>query len=137
MSRLTGGRRNETAPLRSPRPDGTRFARLAAMLLPNRVILLLLTAVVGCGYQWTFRCEPDGPDCPKGQACPTLPLGSGGCEDFGPMLDHDAIKVDAGRPPGCLAGLPYGNPFWDNAQVTCICVSFNDPEPGAAWSCPL
>ena len=100
------------------------------------LILIILTTAVGCGYDLTFLCNPGGPDCPKDQQCPTVPLGSGGCEDLPGVLDHAPIKVDAGRPIGCSAGLPYGNPFFGNSQQFCECIE-GAPGDAASWQCPL
>lgn len=102
--------------------------------------LLVAGALVACGdktYDVTFTCtEGGGAACTKGQTCPTVPLGSGGCEDLPGMFGHPDTKVDVGRPLGCEVGLSYGNPYYGDDQQTCNC-QINMPGAKPSWTCPI
>lgn|SRR5262249_15056608 len=91
-----------------------------------------------------YRCLDAGPACPNSQPSPTLLLDDTACGDLPPLFNHDPIRLDAGRPPGCMARLPYGNPFYAYTQQTCICTSAPtnvvgapDAPPAPEWQCPL
>jgi len=99
-------------------------------------------AACGNSYELTFRCNPGGELCPVGQVCPQLPLGSGGCEDLPSLFGHPAIPVNAGRPIGCVAELPFENPYFPGDQQPCFCQSTLVPGDAsvvetAGWECPL
>src|SRR5262249_2921676 len=100
------------------------------------VVLALTTFVAGCGYDLSFRCKPGGPDCPVDTACPAVPLGSGGCEDLPALFDNDSIPADLGRPVGCQALLPYGNPYYGATHQAWPCVAADGAQP-THWSCPI
>ncbi|HXU04431.1 MAG TPA: hypothetical protein VN903_25895 [Polyangia bacterium] len=88
----------------------------------------------GKTYPLTFTCDVDaGAACPAGQTCPAVPLSSTSCGDIPANLGHDAIPQSTGRPIGCTAGLPYGNPFYTDMQVICVCMDFG----GTRWVCAL
>jgi hypothetical protein len=89
------------------------------------------------GYPIVFICAVDvdgGADCPPGQTCPEVPLSSTSCGDLPGVLGHDSIPQTAGRPLGCWVSLPYGNPYFNNDQVTCVC---SNQLGGAQWLCPI
>lgn len=102
----------------------------------TRWLWLALVAALGCNgaYDVTFVCDPGGPECPRDEECPEVPLGSGGCEELPGLFGHDPAPVDVGRPVGCTVALSYGNPSYANEQQTCTC----DVKVGVArWGCPL
>ena len=101
-------------------------------------VVVALLAVVGCGdrYDVTFKCAAGAADCPAGEECPTVPLGSGGCDDLPGLFGHEPTKVDVGRPLGCMVGLAYGNPYYSNEQERCICKKLTPMSP-VEWLCPL
>ncbi len=101
-----------------------------------RPVLLLLLSFAACGYDLAFRCVPGGPDCPADTACPGVPLGSGGCEDLPALFDNDPIPANVGRPVGCQALLPYGNPYYGDSQQDCTCVAADGKVP-THWECPI
>ncbi|HET6281502.1 MAG TPA: hypothetical protein VFH73_11055 [Polyangia bacterium] len=97
----------------------------------------LLAVACDSDYPVSFICEPNGgADCPAGKACPTVPLGSGGCEDLPGLFGHQPTKVPAGRPRGCRVDLSYGNPYYGDTQQICICASVSPMSP-ATWGCPV
>jgi hypothetical protein len=109
-------------------------------------VLLCAVAAVACAsndkksYPITYACSVfDVPGCPAQQPCPSISLGAGGCEDLPGRFGDAPIKVETGRPAGCIVGLPYGNPYYGDIQQTCICAqatsSTAQPNP-LAWSCP-
>jgi hypothetical protein len=77
--------------------------------------------VDAAGYEVWFTCEVRagaGANCPDGEQCPRLPLGSGGCDGVPPCGSAsacgdyyqslpDGISPDAGYPRGCVVGMPY------------------------------
>ena len=72
-------------------------------------------------YPIAFVCEPDGgSDCPSGDPCPALPLGSDTCGDLPGLFGHPTTPVTTGRPIGCTVGLPYGNPYYADEQEWAI-----------------
>jgi hypothetical protein len=83
----------------------------------------------------SFQCSSRSPTCPAGP-CPSLPLGSGGCEDVGSLFGYPKVSVDAGRPAGCVVLLPYDNPFYCGSPQTCTCDELL-PDAGLNWICPL
>jgi hypothetical protein len=88
-------------------------------------------------YDETFTCTTAGTaGCPASQPCPTVPLGSGGCEDLPGLFEHPPTKVDVGRPEGCRVGLSYGNPYYGDSQQTCTC-SKVQPTSKPTWVCPI
>jgi hypothetical protein len=102
--------------------------------------------MTGCGTsEVSFQCNPSGTDvCPADRACPEVSLGADGCEDLPSLFGHPSIPVDVGRPVGCIARLPYGNPYFGNAQQTCDCqrVPFAngadaDELEKPHWECPI
>jgi hypothetical protein len=82
-----------------------------------------------------YMCNNPTPTCPAGP-CPSLPLGSGGCEDVGGLFGHPGVGADAGRPEGCWVYLSYGNPYYCGSPQPCYC-SRMLPDAGLAWVCPL
>ena len=90
-------------------------------------------------YPMTFVCLADaGPDCPSGQPCPEVPLSSAACGDIPANLGHEAIHQTTGRPVGCWAGLPYGNPYYTDTQVPCLCMAnWISSGTAAGWACAL
>jgi hypothetical protein len=103
---------------------------------------LVLVVVTACSsakktYPTTFTCSAlGGPGCPTNQTCPTVPLGSGGCEELPGLFGHPPTQVDSGRPLGCKVGLSYGNPYYGDDQQECTCQSVQkDAKP--TWSCPV
>jgi hypothetical protein len=102
------------------------------------VLVFLLVAGCGPGYELEFTCgDRQGPDCPDvDKECPTLPLGSGGCEDVPSLFGHPVIHVDVGRPKGCVAHLPYGNPYYSDTQEDCYCQP-QGYDKQLAWMCGL
>jgi hypothetical protein len=112
--------------------------------------LAIASLAIGCGrtrYDSYFRCgAPGTPDCPAGAECPEVPLGTNACGDLPELLDSDPIPADAGRPLGCEAGLPYGNPSYGDSQVVCFCKEGpvrTTSDAGvvgrypADWQCPI
>lgn len=101
---------------------------------------LLLCTLAACSddntYKLTYACGQAIGYCQLGQACPSVPLKTGGCEDLPEMLGHPAILVDAGVVPGCRVALPYGNPARGGDQVICDCRTGGDAGAAAAWICP-
>jgi hypothetical protein len=102
--------------------------------------------LAGCtSYDLAFRCQEPSQDatCPMDQDCPALPLGAGGCEDLPALFEHPAITAEVGRPLGCVARLPYENPFYPGSQQVCICSTrpVADSEGRVVektdWGCPL
>jgi hypothetical protein len=84
-------------------------------------------ALTGCDekntYPVTFTCAASTPGCSQGQICPTLPLDAGGCEELPGLFGNASTPVDAGRPLGCVVGLSYGNPHYEDGQQHCTCGS--------------
>jgi hypothetical protein len=110
---------------------GRRFATLIAGFI------LLLACDSHSGYSLMFVCSSDaGVECPHDQECPTLPLGPNSCGDLPGVLGHEPIPATAGRPLGCRARLPYGNPHYGDGQVICTCQTFTPPR-SPSWSCPI
>jgi hypothetical protein len=63
-----------------------------------------------------------------------MPLSATSCGDLPGVLGHDQIPQTTARPLGCWVSLPYGNPYFSNEQVTCLCTN----QQGAAqWLCPI
>jgi hypothetical protein len=92
------------------------------------------------GFATTFTCtSAGGATCPTGHTCPTLPLGTGGCEDLPALFGQPSTPVDAGRPIGCEVGLPFGNPYYACTQQTCTCrqLPAGDAAVTSSWVCPL
>src|SRR5512143_3645643 len=108
----------------------------------RKVVFALVVALGAClaspVYDLSFQCTSSGsPDtCPSGETCPTVPLGAGGCEDIPPLLTNAPIPLDAGRPEGCEAALPYGNPNFPSSQVVCLCPKLSPDRP-VQRICPL
>lgn len=116
--------------------------------MQSRALTLLMSiGMAGCtylfepSYDMTFRCgERGGSDCPLDKTCPELPLGAGGCDDIPSLFEQPAIPATVGRPVGCVARLPYGNPYYDYNQQFCICGGLVTPDDGGhkdRWTCPL
>jgi hypothetical protein len=106
------------------------------------MIAVLGCTLAGCGqiYATRFICASSGgASCPEGQTCPTVALGAGGCEDLPALFGHAQIHLDAGRVVGCVAWLPYGNPYYGDAQQTCMCEErvVGTSTENAAWLCPV
>ena len=108
---------------------------------------LLSIAMIACGMdEPTFRCDDSGGDgCLAGQVCPQVDPGSGGCKDLPSLFGHPAIPLDRERPVGCVATLPFENPYYPGSPQECLCQSVYapgiPPAPGgsarAGWRCPL
>lgn len=90
-------------------------------------------------YPLTFICGSDaGADCPSGQPCPEVPLSSAACGDIPMNLGHEAILETTGHPVGCMARLPYGNPYYLDTQVQCVCLAnWIASSTAAGWACAL
>ncbi len=107
-----------------------------------RAMLILGALVVAAcsgdpSYELSYRCQADAGVCPAvGRVCPTVPLASDGCDDIPSVLGHDGIPADAGRPLGCIAALPFGNPSYGNSQVDCVCAKLGTNDP-PHWLCPI
>ena len=112
------------------------------------VLSLLLAACVEPTYPLSFRCTQGSAACPADRTCPTLPLGASACNDVPGLFEHAPIHLDAGRPPGCVVALPYGNPYYGNSQQSCVCTQYSLPDAGPdagfipppsppMWECPL
>lgn len=86
-------------------------------------------------YPLRFICEPGGDGCPHRSECPEVPLGPDSCGDLPGLFGHAAIPMTAGRPVGCQALLPYGNPAYGNTQQSCVCNT--SIGPAATWWCPV
>jgi hypothetical protein len=93
-----------------------------------------------------FQCDVSGGQaCPAGRDCPQMVLGSGGCGDLPSLCDHPTISIDGERSLGCVAKLPYENPFFPGAPQQCTCkpvlVPGSGPDTGAVatahWECSL
>jgi len=100
------------------------------------------TGGTGMTYTLSFVCSDNfgadaGADCPAGQPCPELPLSSSTCGDLPALLGQPAIPATAGRPNGCTANLPYGNPYYGNTQVKCVCMYFSPTSAAPQWVCPI
>ena len=106
----------------------------------------MIAGALGCDSGGvSFQCEFVTATCPvKKEPCPALPLDSGGCDDIPEVNNgsavHAGIPVDAGRPYGCKATLPYTLPNANNEYQTCICFPrVLDPDGGERlnWTCGL
>jgi hypothetical protein len=98
------------------------------------VASLMMLFACDSSYPMSFVCASDaGPECPPEQACPELPLGPNTCGDLPGVLGHDPIPAKVGRPPGCRARMPYGNPHYGGHQVICDCRDVGSPS----WRCPI
>lgn len=107
-----------------------RFLR-RCLLVTTAVFCFGLTACGANKYPITFVCSSQaGASCPAMQPCPEVPLGPGVCGDLPGFFGNPKIKVETGRPDGCMVGLPYGNPYYGDIQQSCLC-------EGGGWVCPL
>jgi len=92
----------------------------------------------GKNYPMTFTCEADaGASCPEGQPCPEVPSSATSCGNLPAVLGHPAIPEATSRPLGCTAGLPFGNPYYNDVQQTCTCMPTIGSPGTASWLCPL
>ena len=100
------------------------------------VVLLMPSLACDPSYSLSFTCEPDGgAECPPGP-CPVVPEGTDACGDVPSVLGHPAIPIDMARPLGCIAWLPFGNPYYGNSQQTCSCSMFGGTT-SATWLCGI
>ncbi len=99
------------------------------------VTLFLSGLACDSEYPLRFICEPGGDGCPHRSQCPEVPLGADSCGDLPGLFGHPAIPATVGRPVGCQALLPYGNPAYGNTQQPCTCDDNGGPAPG--WTCWL
>lgn len=76
-------------------------------------------------------------ECPGAVVCPTRPTDAGGCDDLPGFFGHPNIKVEAGRPNGCRAWLPYENPFYPGDKQFCDCSTLFTSDGQPHWLCPL
>ena len=92
----------------------------------------------GKNYPMTVTCEADaGASCPEGQPCPEVPSSATSCGNLPAVLGHPAIPEATSRPLGCTAGLPFGNPYYNDVQQTCTCMPTIGSPGTASWLCPL
>jgi hypothetical protein len=94
----------------------------------------------GKSYPLSFTCDSSaGTSCPANQPCPEVPLSATSCGDIPGVLGHQSIPQTVGRPVGCVARLPYGNPYYLDAQVLCTCMVFSTGASSnpTNWVCAL
>jgi hypothetical protein len=91
----------------------------------------------GKTYSLRFVCDPGHAECPAGQPCPEVPLSSPSCGDLPGVFDHDPIPATVGRPIGCVAMMPYGNPYYADAQLQCTCFADAPATGTVGWACAL
>jgi hypothetical protein len=89
----------------------------------------------GMSYPLSFVCTSDaGSSCPAGQACPEVPRSATSCGDIPGVLGHPPIPQTSARPVGCMARLPFGNPYYLDMQVQCVCMTIAGTS---SWQCAL
>ncbi len=94
----------------------------------------------GQSYPLSFVCDSNaGTSCPANQPCPEVPLSATSCGDIPGVLGHQSIPQTVGHPVGCVAWLPYGNPYYLDAQVQCTCMgsSTGASTNPSNWACAL
>ncbi len=119
-------------------------------------LVALAAAALGClgepSYDITFPCgSQGGPGCPYGERCPTVPPDAPGCASPVPgIFGHAPLPYNGPVAPGCVVGLPYGNPYYGDSQQKCYCpvdvLRYPDagpdagsapPPPTPIWECPV
>jgi len=88
----------------------------------------------GMTYPLSFVCTGAGASCPAGQACPEVPRSDTSCGDIPGVLGHPSIPQTSAHPVGCQALLPFGNPYYLDMQVQCVCMAIGGTT---GWQCAL